>query len=83
MTGQSDAMTTGQSSAVTNPDDLMTEVEVSRYMKFSCSTLQTWRSAGLGPAFLKVARNSIRYRRGDVDAWLDAKRQHTLESRRT
>ncbi len=42
-------------------------------------TMQRMRSEGWGPVFLKIGRK-VRYRRSDLDAWLDAqKRRSTSE----
>ena len=51
-------------------DDLMTTEEVSDYLRIPVPTLWQWRSRGLGPRAAKVGRH-LRYRRRDVDAWLD------------
>ncbi len=37
-------------------------------------TLAVWRTRGVGPAFTRLSRRSIRYRRADVEAWADARR---------
>lgn len=38
-------------------------------------TLANWRSLGMGPPFVRVGEGKlarVAYRRGDLDAWLDA-----------
>lgn len=41
-------------------------------------TLAEWRTNGRGPRFIRVSARRIRYRRTDLDAWLDAQtRTHT------
>jgi hypothetical protein len=59
--------------------DLLTPEAAARYLggdvPLSKSTLSGWRAAGAGPAFVRVGgarRGSIRYRRGDLDAWLQS-----------
>lgn len=42
--------------------------------------LAAWR--GDGPPMIKISRRCVRYRRGDVDAWLDARRIATEEGAR-
>jgi excisionase family DNA binding protein len=49
---------------------LMTEAEVAEYLRVTVRTLATWRAEGRGPRPLRVGRG-IRYRRSDVDAWLE------------
>jgi predicted DNA-binding transcriptional regulator AlpA len=34
-------------------------------------TLGQWRYLGRGPAYIKLENGSIRYRKADVDAWLE------------
>lgn len=51
--------------------DLMTPVDVSRYLGVPAGTLANWRYLGRGPAFLRVGRH-VRYRDADVTAWVDA-----------
>jgi len=41
-------------------------------------TWQNWRSAGSGPPYFKIGARCL-YRRGDVEAWLAARR---IEPRR-
>ena len=50
--------------------DLMTEHEVAELLRLTRQTLSRWRAEDRGPAFLKI-EGTIRYRREDVQAWLD------------
>lgn len=44
-------------------------------------TLAEWRTTGRGPRFIAVSTRRIRYRRADLDAWLDAQtRTHTRDA---
>jgi helix-turn-helix protein len=54
-------------------DALLSEVQVSDLLFISVRTLQTWRSQGSGPAFVRAGR-AIRYRRGDLLGWVAANR---------
>lgn len=51
-------------------DELLTEQEVADYCKVSVRTVKRWRAEGTGPPFLRAGRQ-IRYRKRDVDAWLE------------
>lgn len=44
-----------------------------RFIFHPKATLYAWRSRNLGPPGIRVG-NALRYRRGDVEAWLD---EHT------
>lgn len=59
---------------MTDPDELMTSPETAALIGIKNNTLETWRGKGKGPAFVKMGsdpRAPIRYRRGDVAAWLE------------
>lgn len=45
---------------------------VARLLREPIATLANWRSGRTGPAFLKVGRH-VRYRRADVEAWIDGR----------
>ncbi len=51
--------------------ELIDERALASRLGISRSTLQSWRYTGRGPRYLKVGR-LIRYRGGDVDAFLTA-----------
>jgi excisionase family DNA binding protein len=55
-------------------DDIMTRPEAASYMKLPRRTLDAWAYRGEGPPFFKIGRHT-RYRRTDVDAWLETRRQ--------
>jgi excisionase family DNA binding protein len=50
-------------------ETLMSERELARYLNLHLRTVQKWRAEGKGPPVL-WAGNRPRYRRSDVDAWL-------------
>lgn len=58
------------SPAAFNDDALLSEVQASDLLFLSVRTLQTWRSKGCGPAFVRAGR-AVRYRRCDLVAWID------------
>ena len=53
------------------PERLLTPDEVARWLGKPKATLYAWRSRGLGPRGIRVG-NLLRYRRSEVEAWLDA-----------
>lgn len=55
---------------MTSDNDLLTQEQVSELLGFAPSTLQTWRSRGGGPPFLRLGHRTVRYRRSAVDAWV-------------
>ena len=56
-------------------DRLINEHEAADYLGYSVRALQNWRVRGGGPRFVKVSARSIRYRRRDLRAWVEARLQ--------
>jgi excisionase family DNA binding protein len=50
--------------------NLMTVPEVATYLGVPVATVYAWNSRGLGPKRFHVGKY-VRYRRPDVDTWLD------------
>ena len=58
-------------SAPTPLDRLLNAGEVAEWVNTTPGQLSQWRFQGEGPPFIKLGR-AVRYRRADVEAWLDA-----------
>lgn len=52
------------------PNDLLSTADVAEIVGASESTLRHWRHVGVGPTGFKIGRR-VRYRRRDVDSWLE------------
>ena len=54
-------------------DEFLDTDGLARVLGLSPGTLRTWRWAGDGPRFhrLNGLKGAVRYRRDDVEAWLD------------
>ena len=52
---------------------LIDEKEAAIYIGYTVRCLQNWRLRGGGPRFVKVSARSIRYRRSDLNAWIESK----------
>jgi predicted DNA-binding transcriptional regulator AlpA len=50
-------------------DALLIEDEAANLIRISVRTLQAWRLKSAGPPFVRAGR-AIRYRRGDINAWI-------------
>lgn len=62
-------------------DELMTTEQVSEYTKIAVSTLQMYRTYGTGPKFVKVRKRLVRYRKYEVDEWInEMQRQQTEQT---
>lgn len=51
---------------------LLTPLETAEYLKVNHATIVNWRRSGAGPRYITMGPRLIRYRRGDLDAWLDS-----------
>ncbi len=54
-----------------NPDPLFNQAEAAYYLHSSAPTLERNRHFGIGPKFVKMG-GIVRYRRSDLDAYIDA-----------
>lgn len=54
------------------PTDLLNEIEVAATLSVSVQTLRNWRWKGDGPRFYKIGKRAVRYRRGDLAAFVEA-----------
>ena len=51
--------------------DLMNTREAAAYLRLGKPTIERFRITGEGPSYLKLGR-VVRYRRCDLDAWLES-----------
>jgi excisionase family DNA binding protein len=54
--------------------ELLTHLQLAHELQVSLRTLERWRQEGTGPAFIRIGRFP-RYRRSDIDAWLERQRR--------
>jgi predicted DNA-binding transcriptional regulator AlpA len=57
------------------PEQLLTPEQAANYLNLSVDALQGWRCktpgrAG-GPPFIKISGITVRYRRSEIEAWLN------------
>lgn len=61
-------------------DQLVCEKDAAEFLGYTVRALQNWRLRGGGPQFVKVSARSIRYRRRDLNAWVETRlRSNTSE----
>lgn len=51
----------------------LTPLQAARYLGISESALRLWRSRREGPRYFKAGEKLIRYRRSDLDAWIESR----------
>lgn len=54
------------------PSDLLNEKEVAAKLGIATGTVRNWRCLRTGPAYVKLGKRAVRYRRADVDAFIAA-----------
>lgn len=57
--------------AQTFKSELVDEREAASILCYSVRALQNWRHRGGGPAYVKVSSRSVRYRRADLEQWIE------------
>jgi excisionase family DNA binding protein len=61
----------------------ITGYEAAEYIGVTQRTMERWRVTGDGPRFLKIGRHCL-YRRGDLNAWVDARVfENTADAKRS
>lgn len=51
----------------------LTPIQAAKYLGISEAVLRLWRSEAKGPRHFKAGEKLVRYRRADVDAWIEAR----------
>ena len=75
LTKRGNAMKQGKQEKARAEPAVMNTANAAAYLDMRPGPLEIWRSTRRGPPYIKVGR-SVRYRRSDLDAWLD-QRTHT------
>ena len=60
-----------------DPDALLYQAEVAYLTAQSERTLEAYRLKGGGPPFIAIGKRGVRYRRGDVQDWIAARRRRS------
>lgn len=59
------------------PDDYITSADVARRLSLPRGRVDKMRLNGTGPRFARLGHRTVRYRVADVDAWAEARLQHS------
>ncbi len=62
-------------------ESLLSSEEVAKYLGVPLATLRRWRYRSTGPRGIRVGKH-VRYRRDDVESWLDAHADQPVNSPR-
>lgn len=60
-------------------EKLLDDRDLADVLKVSLETPADWRKSGVGPAYVRVGPRLIRYKRSDVQAFIDAGHQPACE----
>ena len=58
---------------VTEQQNVLTPGQTGKYVGVGKDTLRLWRSRGEGPRYFRAGKKLIRYRRADLDSWIEAR----------
>jgi excisionase family DNA binding protein len=61
------------------PDTLKPN-QAARYIAVSDATLRLWRAQGKGPRFFRAGARLVRYRKSDLDQWLEQRLSEPTDS---
>jgi predicted DNA-binding transcriptional regulator AlpA len=61
----------------------LTTKQAAELLVISPATLDTWRSRGGGPTYIKASTRRILYDRRDLEAWLEARKLEKTKPRKT
>lgn len=61
----------------TDTSQALNTTEAALILKISALTLKKWRREGKGPRFSRLGRNTVRYMKQDVMAWVQSKADMT------
>jgi predicted DNA-binding transcriptional regulator AlpA len=56
-------------------DDMLSRVELATALNISTRTVDRWIAEGTGPPYVRLPRGTLRWRWGDVQAWLAERRE--------
>jgi excisionase family DNA binding protein len=68
---------------MTEQESTLTPLKAAKYLGISEASLRLWRSEGKGPRHFRAGEKLVRYRRADLDAWIEERLSApvTLEAR--
>ena len=58
---------------MTEQEIALTPKQTGKYIGVSKDTLRLWRSRGEGPRYFRAGEKLIRYRRADLDSWIQSR----------
>lgn len=59
---------------------MMNTQEAAQYLTLSPRTLEAYRLRKKGPRYVRISRNTVRYKKEDLDKWLNKLRSYSRSS---
>jgi len=56
---------------MTEQESTLTPLKAAKYLGISEASLRLWRSEGRGPRHFRAGEKLVRYRRADLDSWIE------------
>lgn len=61
-------------------EHMITTKDAARYLGVKASALIAWRHRGTGPKFHRYSSRCIRYKRADLDDWIEAQAAEEVDN---
>lgn len=58
---------------MTEQQSTLSPKQAAKYVGISEAALRLWRAEGKGPRFFRAGEKLVRYRRTDLDSWIEAR----------
>lgn len=58
----------------------LTPPQAAKYLGVSDAALRLWRSESKGPRYFRAGEKLVRYRRADLDSWIEERLSQPLEA---
>jgi excisionase family DNA binding protein len=62
-------------------ENALNERQAARYIGVSAGTLRLWRAEGHAPRYFRAGEKLVRYRKADLDLWIEARLSEPLGTR--
>jgi predicted DNA-binding transcriptional regulator AlpA len=56
---------------MTEQESTLTPLKAAKYLGISEASMRLWRSEGRGPRYFRAGAKLIRYRKFDLDSWIE------------
>ena len=54
-------------------ENTLTPMQAAKYVGISEAALRLWRAEGKGPRYFRAGEKLVRYRKADLDSWIESR----------